>query len=52
LVVISDWSGDVLHIATVGFGDEIIENCRHLTGNANVLSGGQSCEQLDFKAFE
>ena len=39
LVVISNWSCDVLHIATVGFGDEIIESCRYITGDANVLAG-------------
>jgi hypothetical protein len=40
LAVFSDWSCDVLHIATVGFGDEIIESCRYIAGDANVLAGG------------
>jgi hypothetical protein len=40
LVVISNWSCDVLHIATVGFGDEIIESCRNIAGDANVFAGG------------
>jgi hypothetical protein len=40
LAVFSDWSCDVLHIATVRFGDEIIESCRYIAGDANVLAGG------------